>query len=214
MRAYDEYLVSSAKRHLSVAFDYAANDCSLSVDEFATLFIESGIAALFEEGNPAVVEGMSGVELARSVLSYAYGATEFPARAEGVEVTPEYWLGWALAQYQWSCARRFSDVFRAVPASEILLMHRVYHEMDISSFCEEMDRRIAECVLPSKLQAIRQARGLSQAELARAADVGVRNIQLYEQGVNDIDRAQARTLYRLSRVLGCRIEDLLEDPSR
>ena len=35
---------------------------------------------------------------------------------------------------------------------------------------------------------------------------------MYEQKVNDIDKAQGHTLYKISRVLGCNIEDLLENP--
>lgn len=42
--------------------------------------------------------------------------------------------------------------------------------------------------------------------------VNLRNIQMYEQRGNDIDKAQAQILYKLSRVLGCSIEDLLENP--
>ena len=38
-----------------------------------------------------------------------------------------------------------------------------------------------------------------------------KNIEI-AQKVNDIDKAQARTLYKLSKVLGCSIEDLLENP--
>lgn len=33
---------------------------------------------------------------------------------------------------------------------------------------------------------------------------------MYEQRHNDINKAQAETLHRLSIVLGCNIEDLLE----
>jgi hypothetical protein len=36
---------------------------------------------------------------------------------------------------------------------------------------------------------------------------------MYEQRGNDIDKAQAKILYKLSRVLGCSIEDLLENPT-
>ncbi len=64
----------------------------------------------------------------------------------------------------------------------------------------------------SKLKRIRENRGLSQTELAKQSGVNLRNIQMYEQRGNDIDKAQARTLYKLSRVLGCDIEDLLESP--
>ena len=213
MPAYSEYLVSDARKHLASALDYAVNDCGVVIDEFGDLFVQSGVAGLFEEGNPAVVSGLSGPELARSVLSYAYGDAEYPAPSFAESPTPEHWVGLTLAWYQWETGRRFADVFRAVPLSEMLLMHRVYHEMDPSQFADEVDRRIAESRPPSRLQAIRLRRGLSQSQLAGLSGVNVRSIQLYEQGVNDIDRAQARTLYSLSRVLGCLIEDLLENPT-
>ncbi len=35
---------------------------------------------------------------------------------------------------------------------------------------------------------------------------------VYEQRVIDIDKAQAQTVYKLSRVIGCEMEDLLEKP--
>ena len=47
---------------------------------------------------------------------------------------------------------------------------------------------------------------------AKLSGVSLRSIQMYEQKVNDIDKAQARTVYKLSRVLGCTVEDLLENP--
>lgn len=48
--------------------------------------------------------------------------------------------------------------------------------------------------------------------IAKIFGVSLRSIQMYEQKVNDIDKAQARTVYKLSRVLGCTVEDLLENP--
>ena len=53
---------------------------------------------------------------------------------------------------------------------------------------------------------------MSQTELAEQSGVNVRNIKTYEQRDNNIDKAQAQTLYKLSRVWGCDIEDLLENP--
>ncbi len=35
---------------------------------------------------------------------------------------------------------------------------------------------------------------------------------MYEQKIQSIDKAQAGTVYKLSRVLGCTVEDLLETP--
>ena len=69
-------------------------------------------------------------------------------------------------------------------------------------------------VQDTKLKRIRENRGLSQSELAKLSGVKLRSIQMYEQRVNDIDKAQAGTIYKLSRVLGCTVEDLLESPER
>lgn len=63
-----------------------------------------------------------------------------------------------------------------------------------------------------KLKTIRENRGLSQSELSMQSGVNLRSIQMYEQKVNDIDKAQGHTLYKLSRVLGCNVEDLLKNP--
>lgn len=60
------------------------------------------------------------------------------------------------------------------------------------------------------LKEYRTKSGMSQSQLAEASGVNVRMIQYYEQGVKDINKASAETLYKLSRALGCKMEDLLE----
>lgn len=91
-------------------------------------------------------------------------------------------------------------------------MYQVFHEMDITQFYESMEKRYNERVLDTNLKKIREARGLSQRELSKTSGVSLRSIQLYEQRVNDIDKAQAQTLYKLAKKLGCSIEDILENP--
>ena len=91
-------------------------------------------------------------------------------------------------------------------------MYSVYHEMDITSFIDAMEVFYKTAEGDSKLKRIRESRGLSQSELAEESGVHLRNIQMYEQRVNNIDKAQAHMLYKLSRVLGCDMEDLLENP--
>ena len=49
------------------------NDCALSADEFDLLFVQSGIARLFEESNPAVASGMSDPD--EAMLAPAIGST-------------------------------------------------------------------------------------------------------------------------------------------
>ena len=91
-------------------------------------------------------------------------------------------------------------------------MYSPYHEMDIMHFIDAMEEKCAATVEETRLRKRRKSCGLSQRELAVASGVGIRSIQLYEQRVNDIDRAQVHTLYRMALVMRCSIEDLLEDP--
>jgi DNA-binding XRE family transcriptional regulator len=210
--AYSESYLNNAKDRLSSFFDYTINDCGLNPDWVSMLFVNTGFAEQFERGNPAYVAGMSGVELARAVMTKAYGNKELPPPTYSEDCSPEYWAGWVLAEYQWYSAHRFKDIFERIPFSRIVGLYPVYHEMDITQFIEAMEELYKSAEGDSKLKRIRESRGLSQTELAEQAGVNVRNIQTYEQRGNDIDKAQAKLLYKLSRVLGCSIEDLLENP--
>jgi transcriptional regulator with XRE-family HTH domain len=75
-----------------------------------------------------------------------------------------------------------------------------------------MEAQCAQLLQETRLKRLRESRGLSQSELAEASGVKLRNIQMYEQRVNDIDKAQVQTVYKLARVIGCNVEDLLENP--
>ncbi len=212
IHAYNEYYLNDAIKSLANAFDYAINVCGQKPDFFAQLFVLSGVAEQFERGNPAVTSGKSGEELTLDILHRIYPDEEWPKPVYTEERSPEYWAGWALAQYQWKSAKRFKDIFNRIPLSAIIAMYPTFHEMDISRFCESMERRYQEVITDTKLHKIRESRGLTQAALAKTSGVAIRSIQLYEQKVNDIDKAQAQTLYKLARALGCAIEDLLENP--
>lgn len=210
--AYSVSYLSNAKERLSTFFDYAINDCGMKPDWVTTLFVNTGYAEQFQRGNPAYLAGMSGVELARDVILKAYDKKPLPHPSFNQERSPAYWAGWALAEYQWYTGRRFMDIFARVPLSEIMEMYPLYHEMDMSHFIEDMEERYKAAEGETRLKSIRENRGLSQAELAQQSGVKLRSIQMYEQRGNNIDKAQAQTLYKLSRVLGCDIEDLLENP--
>lgn len=211
-RAYSESYLSDAKDTLSQCFDYLINDCGFEADWTASLFLSSGYAELFERGNPGVLAGKSGVELAKAIVRKTYKNRSLPDLRYGEGLSPEYWAGWALAEYQWYSGKRFRDIFDHVKLSEVIIMYSVYHEMDVSKFIETMEAKCSAPLREAKLKRLRESRGLSQAELATASGVNLRNIQLYEQRVNDIDKAQAKTVYKLARVIGCNVEDLLENP--
>ena len=71
--------------------------------------------------------------------------------------------------------------------------------------------RIAEykgkSVNPLKRQ--RKSAGLTQKELAERSGVKVRMIKAYEQGNQDISKAEAMSVIKLARALKCLPEDLL-----
>lgn len=210
--AYNELYVNDAKQNLADFFDYSINSCKFDADFFAKLFVQSGYADKFERGNPAIIAGMSGIELAKKVITYAYPNWKFPEKIFSEDRSNVYWAGWALAEYQWATCKRFKDIFSRISLSQIISMYHVYHEMDIEHFIEDMNRKYDSVERETHLKTIRENRGISQAKLAKLSGVSLRSIQMYEQKVNHIDKAQAGTVYKLSRVLGCTIEDLLESP--
>ena len=212
IRAYDETYVDEAKKNLGCAFDYMINEYGMEPDKAADLFMISGYADMFGKGNPSVVAGMSGVELGMDIIRKTHQIVELPPAIPIIERTPEYWAGWALAEFQWSSGRTFRDIFERVSFSEILRMYPIYHEMDVNKFAEYMDEKCSKPLPLSRLRKHRTNRGLSQSELAKVSGVGLRSIQLYEQRVNDIDKAQVHTVYKLARAIGSRVEDLLEQP--
>ena len=212
IHAYSESYLSDAKQNLAEFFDYAINTCKFDAEIFSKLFIQSGFADKFERGNPAIIAGMSGIELAKEVISYAYPDWKFPNITFRENRSDAYWAGWALAEYQWVSCKRFKDIFSKISLAEIISMYSVYHEMDIEHFIDDMNKKYLTIEQETHLKTIRENRGISQNELAKLSGVKLRSIQMYEQKVNNIDKAQAGTLYKLSRVLGCTIENLLENP--
>ncbi len=210
INAYPEMYLNRAKQHLGQAFDYAINTCEISGDAFAGMLVISGFAKRFECGEPAIVKGRSGIELARDVMTDVIGEMDFPDLEENYIRSPEYWAGYVLAHFQWYSCRSFEEILTACSFSELVQMYDPLHEADISKTVEILQRRMQDFYAQTRLQHRRKLRGLSQSELARISGVGLRSIQMYEQREKDINKANAISLYKLSLVLCCSMEDLLE----
>ena len=106
--------------------------------------------------------------------------------------------------------RSYSDIFQVVTFEELQRMYDPLHEADITKFADILDARMREFFADTNLKRIRTAYDCTQAELAKRSGVSLRSIQMYEQRNKDINKASAETLLRLSRVLGCTMEDLME----
>lgn len=64
----------------------------------------------------------------------------------------------------------------------------------------------------TKLQKARQAKGLTQKQLAEAAELSIRTLQHYEQGSKDINAAAVITVYKLAAALDVKIEEIINIP--
>ena len=188
MNAYPETLLPNARSQLADAADYAVIDLGIPIDEFFSLFAASDWARRIERGDRSTILGISGIELVRNILAEKTGAREFKTARESLHRTKAYWTGWVLAYYQWKSNRTFKEILRALPASTIL----------------------REKLPETRLRRIRSAYGCSQSRLAKMSGVGLRSIQMYEQRRKSINRAEAESVLRLARALGCEIEDIME----
>jgi len=211
MNAYKETYLNNAADLFGCMMNYVVNDCGMSGDEFLRMFITTGLADQFARGNPKVIAGMSGVDLASNVIQSSTGVAP-SVISESIKTyrTPEFWAGWALARYQWHSARSFSAILRAFPFSEITNRYYPLHEADISKFYSVADKVIADANPQSNLKRLREAAGYTQKSLAQEAEVTLRSIQMYEQRNKNINNAHAITLVKIARILGCEVEDLLE----
>ena len=61
----------------------------------------------------------------------------------------------------------------------------------------------------SRLKFYREEKGMSQSDLAKASGVPIRNIQAFEMGYRDINKAQVITVIQLAEALGCDIYDII-----
>jgi DNA-binding XRE family transcriptional regulator len=210
IHAYREIYLGNAQAVLGDAFDYAVNTCGIPGGEFIKLFVVSSISKRMENGEAACILGKSGIEIAQMIIEETTERTEFPDPEESFSRSPEYWIGWAVAYYQWYSARSYGEIFSALSFEDLESMYVTLHEADVTKFAEIADARTREHFPETALKRLRTICGYSQAELSRQSGVSLRSIQMYEQHNKDINKASAETLYRLARVFGCKMEDLLE----
>lgn len=210
IRAYQEMYLSKAQSVLGDALHYAVNTCSISGKDFIKLFVTSSVSKRMENGEPAYLAGKSGIEIAKEVVSETMGKEIEKAPQEQMGRSIEYWIGWAVAYYQWHSARKYGEIFKVVTFEDLQNMYYTLHEADISKFVDIMNSRMQEFFSETNLKRIRIAYGCTQAELAKRSGVSLRSIQMYEQRNKDINKASIESIHRIAKVLGCTIEDLME----
>ena len=210
IHAYQEIYLSKAQSVLGDAIDYAINSCKLSGGTFIKMFVASSVSRKIENGEPAYIAGKSGIEIVMEIVSETTGKSLIIEQLKSNGRSREYWIGWTVAYYQWYSGRKFGDIFKALPFEDLQNMYYTLHEADITRFADIAEKRIKEFFPDTNLKRIRSAYGCTQAKLAKSSGVSLRSIQMYEQRNKDINKASVDTIYRIAKVLGCTIEDLIE----
>lgn len=210
LHAYQEIYLSKAQSVLGDVFDYAVNTCGILGTDFVKLFIASSVSKRMENGEPAYLAGKSGIEIVREIVKETKGQELQIEPQEHFGRSKEYWIGWAVAYYQWYSGRKYSDIFKVVSFDDLQKMYYTLHEADITKFVDVVDSKIKEYFPETNLKRIRTAYGFTQAELAERSGVSLRSIQMYEQRNKNINKASVDTVYSLAKVLGCTMEDLIE----
>ena len=202
IHAYNEIYLNNVMKNLAALFDLAINAEGFDKNEFAKKFAQSDIASGIENGVPDILAGKSATELLIEITGRDSEYTNIPT-----DRTPEYWAGWVLAYAQWYLNKSFSDILSVMPFSRLLNMYYPYHEADEMKTIE-----VIQGLFPNTpaLKTLRQKRKLTQEQLATLSGVNIRTIRSYEQGTNELAKAQGETLLMLAKALNCSVEDLIK----
>ncbi len=201
IHAYNDVYVNDAMITLAELFSYTPD--KRQADVLFQRFILSGIAYQFGKGNPRYINMPS------QALFYEILGNSMPlVRNEGFGKTPQYWCGFVLAYYQWYTGMSFEQIGRRLPPSKIIDMYYPLHEASLEKFVDVANSIVIQ--RETNLAKYRKNASLSQEKLALYSDVSYRSIQSYEQRQLNINTAPVYKLLKISRVLGCSIEDLLE----
>ena len=205
MNAYSDLYINDAQDWLGEFFETSIYVLNVDLKEVWKRFILSQYSLSFGSGDPFTILGKSGSEVAFELCGKRVDSLPFI-----YDRPPEYWLGWALAYYQWYKNIPFHFITNHIDIETILLLYKKYHEIDIMHFCNEMDRLIKTHRKETNLKRLRKNRGLSQKELADITSIPIRTIQQYEQRQKNINKAQANYIFLLAQALSCSPKDLLE----
>lgn len=208
--AYPEMYLPDFMECFGNMFQYLERDIRIDLNKFYDMFLQSSIARGIESGNPKYLLGMSGVELAREVIFEKTRVYPNIIDSLYLDRGVAYWVGSVLAHYQWLKNTSFNRINSLGLTIDVIRNMFILHEADVRKFVERADEITGLDRSEGRALAyFRKLKNMSQRELSEASGVPLRMIQLYEQGQNDITRAQVNVLHSLSEALNCEIEDLI-----
>lgn len=207
IHGYHEDYVSFVMGNFGKMFDIALRQMGMEPEEFQDMLIGSSAADSIYKGEHRYIVGMSGTELLQSIMGDEGILDIDPLHPPG----KEYWAGYVAAYAQWFWFRSFRELFESIPIRELMGLYNPYHEADISKVNELIGRRL---VMDSIIKVRRKRLGLTQRRLSEITGISLATIRAYEQGSLDPCKAQAESIYVLSKALGCSMEELLRGRRR
>lgn len=209
MHPYKKEYLHHVRTCLGFMFDSAVYTYKEDITEFSKMFCESEYAFAIENRGLAKIAGTSGREMSYYIIKNYNKQLKFKESVYIPDKSPEYWMGFSLAYYQWDKGGAFREIFKAVPVTTMLDMYGVYHEMDISSFVLAIEKKMAAIRQINRLKEYRTRLNISQSELAAISGVPLRTLQQYEQGNKSLKKANATYVLNLARALYCQPQELL-----
>lgn len=214
IKPYDKTYLEDVADNLGSMLEYSVG-CEYNPIVVWEMFVSSKVAIEIERGNPKYLAGYSALDYLNIVIDTS---PVYERKLSGMLISSDYkvendmyyWAGSAIACFQYESSLSFYNINKYFPIQEVLNLYHTLHEADMQKFIDIATARVKREKPETNLKIIRRASGLTQQQLAERAQVELRSIQMYEQRRNDINKAQVDTLYKLARVLGCNIEDLLE----
>lgn len=203
IHAYNKIYLEQVQRNLANLIDIAINIKGIGAADFETLFAESEVAHGIENAVPNMLAGKSACEMIALLTN-----DEPVEYLLGEDRSKEYWAGWILAKFQWMTRMSFKEIFSHISLSTIIDMYSPFHEAPEEKALDELTKRMPK--MESKLKTIRMAKGITQESLAFMSEVNLRSIRAYEQNRAKLMSASGETLYKLARILGCSMEELME----
>ena len=199
--AYEEKYLTTIAEIVGDIFRKAACIEDFEIDRFAQEFAKSEVAHAIEYGD---LDYLISEEIEDDIASLICSE---PNKEYCEDINSrEYWVGYILVFIQRAVRRNFKEIFALYLCSRLLNDYDTYGDMDPIEMVKKIKQYIS---MGNKLKQFREKKKMTQQELSNTSNVTVKNIKAYEDGTVDISKAQGDTLFRLSRALGCSIEELL-----
>lgn len=207
---FDKMLLETLMENMGDAFSFVSINYQLDLDVFMTNLFFSKILKEIEAKNPKYTTGITGNELAITILNeLGINTSDDYNDYRSVDLVA-YWTGSMLAYFQYVTQIPYTTILSLIKMNEISSLYYPLHEASEDKFVDVLLRIIGERKQISRLQARRKAMGLSQSELANYSGVNLRTLQDYEIKRKNINNASISILLKLSNALKCKVTDIIE----